>query len=509
MPGLDLAAGKPLGQGEPVERDLEVDPSCRFPIGILHPRPVGKALGIFGALDGGDVIFGDGFVAVFAGVVDGVGLEVEDAEASVLVFFDPVDPTGDGVSDEGEGMVFSGKVGFGFENAPSGGAFGGFDLGPPGEAATGGFALDEDGGGELRSVALPEKGVDLPLERGADDVRVARTGGVGIAGEALKHVVEEIAEVAGVHLGLFRVDFLHPEAVLEIEAEGAGEVAAELGHAQFLKDPGVVGEGLWFQLPRQGPRERLACGSLAAEELEGAFGQFGVGALEKEPRRSERIAAFALASEEQVDPPTAFPARFDEGGEEVGVAGEAGVVVGDVENAAGGVGEKGVADDGLGNDVVVHPGDDEVGRVFPEHLEPALEIDVVGLALVVEVTLADQFEKEVKSLGRLERFAESLAGRFEGSLGFEDGGGDFGEGAVGGFLRGEGPVGENFGEVGDEDGAEFFPAETLRPVGDPLESLLEFGVLGKIPFRGGESVFELVGETAFAEFVDSGKEGGG
>ena len=199
---------------------------------------------------------------------------------------------------------------------------------------------------------------------------------------------------------------------------------------------------------------------------------------------------------------------LDERGEEVGISGEPIIVVGNPEGAAGGVGEKGMPDDGLGDDVVIHPGDDEMRGVFPEQFEPAFEIDVSRFPLVVEMALSDQLEKKMKPLRGLELFGENLASVFPGRFGLLDCGGDFGEGTVSGFLGGEGSTREHFGQVVDEDGAEGFLSESLHPVRDPLQSLLELRGLREIPFCPGEGVLELIGEATLAELIDKREESG-
>ena len=114
----------------------------------------------------------------------------------------------------------------------------------------------------------------------------------------------------------------------------------------------------------------------------------------------------------------------------------------------------------------------------------------------------------MEAVGSSELGSEGLPRLFEGGFRFENGRGDFGERTVAGFLGGEASATKDGGEIIGEDRPEGFLLKALHPTGDPLQSLLQFRLVGKAPRCGGDGILEPIGEAAFPELVDEGEKTG-
>jgi hypothetical protein len=158
----------------------------------------------------------------------------------------------------------------------------------------------------------------------------------GLAVELFDGGVDGIAEAAGVEFDWLGVERLHAEGVFEVEAEWAGEVIGELGDADFVEDgvPGFRGRDAEFpgSLPCWARAVPFQLGGFVEEEFDAGW-EFCGWAADEESAGPEGVVAGAAAAADERETAGAAAAG-QHGGEEEGIAGEAGVVGAEAEGEA-------------------------------------------------------------------------------------------------------------------------------------------------------------------------------
>jgi hypothetical protein len=161
--------------------------------------------------------------------------------------------------------------------------------------------------------------------------------------------------------------------VFEVEAEWAGEVIGELGDADFVEDgvPGFRGRDAEFpgSLPCWARAVPFLLGGFVEEQGD-AGGEFGGWAAEEESAGPEGVVACAAAAADERETAGAAAAG-QHGGEEEGIAGEAGVVGAEAEGEARSIGEPCIPERAVRYHAFVGAGDEELGVIVPREFKPA------------------------------------------------------------------------------------------------------------------------------------------
>ena len=198
--------------------------------------------------------------------------------------------------------------------------------------------------------------------------------------------------------------------------------------------------------------------------------------------------------------------RLDERGHQTGVACETRVIAAQAERTTCGVRQEGVAEDGFRCLAIIHPGDDEVRRILPEQLEPALQVDVVGFAIRIKNFIAECLQQQLQLLRGVESPGEFLRRRaVERVKHLDDLIRDRGEDRVLRIGRLEAAFGEDITEETGERGTKISAGERLERAINPREAggngARPFGI-AEHPWREFQRVIERVGQRGDRERVE-------